>query len=164
MYFRNFPQFIYDFNIGDGVKDIIITDITRNVRFRNEILSNIALYDEYDIQDGDTPEIIAEKVYGNPNYHWIVMLTNERYDYIADFPMSYPNLVKYVEDKYGSENLYATHHWENDKGYIVNEDFPSAVPITNLQYEERVNERKRRIKIISRDLLSKILNQYKDLL
>jgi hypothetical protein len=163
MYFKNFPQFIYDFNIKGEVKDVIISDITRNIRIRNEILSNVALYDEYDIREGETPEIIAEKVYGNPNYHWIIMLANQKYDYLEDFPLTYNALVKYVEDKYGVDNVNATHHWENEKGFIVNSDEPGAGSISNLQYEERVNEAKRRIKIISPQLLSKILNQFKDL-
>jgi hypothetical protein len=163
MYFKNFPQFIYDFNINGQVKDVVISDITRNVRIRNEILANIALYDEYDVKDGETPEIIAEKVYGSANYHWIVMLTNERYDYIADFPLTYTALVKYVEDKYGVDNVNATHHWVNEKGFIVNSDEPGATPISNLHHEERVNESKRRIKIISPQIISKILSQYKDL-
>jgi hypothetical protein len=163
MYFKNFPQFIYDFNIKGEVKDVIISDITRNIRIRNEILSNVALYDEYDIRDGETPEIIAEKVYGNPNYHWIIMLANQKYDYLEDFPLTYNTLVKYVEDKYGVDNVNAIHHWENERGFIVNSDEPGAGSISNLQYEERVNESKRRIKIISPQLLSKILNQFKDL-
>ena len=64
MYFKEFPKFLYRFNINNKNKDIIVKDITQNVRVRKEILANITLYDEYDIRDGETPEIIAEKVYG----------------------------------------------------------------------------------------------------
>jgi hypothetical protein len=164
MYFEDFPKFAYDFEIAGEKKVILITDITRNVRFRKELLANIALWDEYDIVDDETPEIIAEKVYGNANYHWIIMLLNERFDYIADFPLSYPKLVRYVEDKYGVANKDSVHHYETAKGYVVNYDTPGATPVSNLQYEERINESKRRIKLITPAMVDKVIEQFGDLL
>jgi hypothetical protein len=164
MYFKDFPQFAYDFEIGGKTKVLLLTDITRNVRFRKEVLSNIELYDEYDIQDGETPEIIAEKVYGNANYHWIIMLVNERFDYIGDFPMSYPQLTAYIQDKYGVGNEYNTHHYENEKGYIVDEYYVGKVAVSNHDYEERINEQKRRIKLVSPQLIDRVLKQFKDIL
>lgn len=163
MYFQKFPQFVYEFSIGGKTKAMIITDITRNVRFRKEILGNIELYDEYDIKDGETPEIIAEKIYGTSEYHWVIMLINERFDYISDFPLTYQNLVKYVEDKYGVGNENDTHHYENSKGYVVNSDDPDATSVSNMQHEERVNESKRRIKVVSPGLIARVLKQFEDL-
>ena len=80
MYFKDFPKFLYDFKYDntDQTKMSVVRDITRNIRFRKEVLENYTLYDEYDIKDGETPEIIAEKIYGNPEYHWIIMLVNQR--------------------------------------------------------------------------------------
>lgn len=142
-------------------KAVILTDITRNIRFRRDVLANITVYDYYDIIEGETPEIVAEKIYGNAMYHWIVMLVNERYDYLADWPLTQANLDQYVIDKYGS-TATAIHHYENAKGIIVSSDYPSAVPVTNANYEAQVNESKRRIKIISKQLISTILKNYKD--
>jgi hypothetical protein len=164
MYFKDFPKFAYDFEIAGKTKVLLLTDITRNVRFRKEILGKIELYDEYDIQDGETPEIIAEKIYGNANYHWVIMLVNERYDYIADFPMSYPQLTKYVQDKYGVGNEYETHHYVNEKGYIVDQYYVGKSAVSNLDYEERLNEQKRRIKLVSPQLIDRVMKQFKDIL
>lgn len=164
MYFSNFSKFAYDFEINGQRKVLIVSDITTNVRFRKEILSNIALYDEYDMKDGETPEIVAEKVYGNPEYHWIVMLVNERFDYIADYPMTYDALVNYVKDKYGEDNLNATHHYVNSDGFIVDEYQVDATPVSNLQHEERINESKRRIKIVSPNLIGTVLKQFSDII
>lgn len=95
MYFKEFPEFLYDFRYTPNeTKTAIVKDITRNVRFRKEVLENITVFDEYDIVDGETPEIIAEKVYGNPEYHWIIMLANQRYDYLTDFPLPELELVE----------------------------------------------------------------------
>jgi hypothetical protein len=164
MYFKDFPQFAYDFEIGGKTKVLLLTDITRNVRFRKEVLGNIELYDEYDIQEGETPEIIAEKVYGNANYHWVIMLVNERFDYIADFPMSYTQLVKYVQDKYGVGNEYETHHFVNEKGFIVDQYYVGRLAVSNIEYEERINENKRRIKLVSPQLIDRVMKQFKDIL
>lgn len=164
MYFEGFPKFVYDFDIAGERKALIITDITRNVRFRKELLSNIELYDEYDIIDGETPEIISEKIYGSAQYHWIIMLINEKYDYINDYPMTYPVLQKFVEDKYGEGNADSTHHYINAKGFIVNSDAEGATPVSNMQYEEQVNESKRRIKVVSPKIIQKVIKQFADIL
>jgi len=170
MYFKEFPTFLYDFRYGNSAntKTSLVKDITRNIRFRRDILSTITMYDEYDIEDGETPEIIAEKMYGNPEYHWIIMLANNRYDYITDFPLDEVSLVKHIEAKYG-EDRYAVHHYEaqvdaDADNHVVNSDYPGAYPVSNDEWERRINEEKRRIKIISPSLVSAILKNYKDLL
>jgi len=142
-------------------KSFIVKDITKNIRFRRDVLANIALYDEYDIIDGETPEILAERLYGNPEYHWIVMLANDRYDYRNDWPLTQVNLDQYIVDKYGA-NANNVHHYENSKGLTVDSDYPNAVPITNANYEEQLNEGKRRIKIISNSIISTVLKNFKD--
>lgn len=148
-------------NLRAETKAFAMTDISRNIRFRKEILSNITSYDEYDIVDGETPEIIAEKVYGNAEYHWIIMLANDIYDYRADFPLTQLQLEKYVADKYG-DDADATRHYVNEAGFVVNSTDDGAVPVSNRQYEEQQNESKRRIKIISKDLISIVLKNFKD--
>lgn len=114
MYFKGFPQFLYDFNYGDRIKTSIVTDITRNIRVRREILSNITLFDEYDIIDGETPEIISEKFYGTPEYHWVVMLCNGKYDYRADFPVPETVLAKHIADVYNPTMNSEDWYWTKD--------------------------------------------------
>lgn len=163
MYFNNFEPLYYDFIINGKKELLVVTDIVKNVRFRKEVLANITIYDEYDIMDGETPEIIAEKMYGNPLYHWIVMLVNERYDYIDDFPLPYYELSKHITEKYGAGNEYATHHYVDNNNNIVDQYNPQAIPISNLQYEDELNESKRRIKLVSKDLIDTILKNFNNL-
>jgi hypothetical protein len=167
MYFKDFPTFLYDFNYGtDRNKTSVVTDITRNVRFRKELFSSVTFYDEYDIVDGETPEIIATKVYGNPLYHWVIMLANDKFDYREDFPLDYTSLVKRVENLYGAANVYATHHYEyiyvnnNDNIYVVNSTQAGAYAVSNFEHEERENEKKRRLKLISKPVLDAVVKQY----
>jgi hypothetical protein len=163
MYFKEFPKFQYDFAYENDTKVSVVQDITRNIRFRRDVLANVSLYDEYDIIDGETPEIIAEKIYGNPEYHWVIMLANERHDYITDFPLPEYVLEKYIVDKYGATR-YDIHHYEDVKGFVVNSDATGATSVSNDDYERDLNEAKRRIKIISPELLSIILKQYEELM
>lgn len=163
MYFKKFDQIFYDFDVN-GTRDIkLVTDITRNVRFRKEILPNITMYDTYDIRDGETPEMIAEKVYGNAGYHWIIMLTNERYDYVNDFPKSTHILEKHITATYGAGHEYDTHHYVDANGYVVDSSNPTAYPVSNYQYEDELNESKRRIKLVSPAIINTILKNFEDL-
>lgn len=134
MYFKDFPSFFYEYDINGEKSLTFVRDITRNIRFRRDILSNITVYDEYDVSEGETPEIISEKVYGSSEYHWVVMLANENTDYISDFPLSDSELEQYVYQKYGTytddmtqdeidaENAVAKftiHHFETADGIVV---------------------------------------------
>lgn len=119
MYFKQFPQFLYDFNYGDRTKTSIVKDITRNVRFRKDILENVTLFDEYDIIDGETPEIISEKFYGTPEYHWVVMLANGKYDYRADFPLPEAVLTKHIADVYNPKLYSSDWYWTTDTDGVL---------------------------------------------
>ena len=163
MYFKDFPNILYDFNYTTDSKTSVVKDVTRNVRFRKEVFDSITIYDEYDIIDGETPEIIAERIYGSAEYHWVIMLLNGKYNYIDDFPLEETALVKHMQTIYG-ETISGIHHYENEQGFVVNQNSPGAVPITNEEYERRLNESKRRIKLISNDLLKIVLKNYKELL
>lgn len=115
MYFSNFPNIVYDFNINGKTDYKVITDITRNVRLRKAVLENIALFDFYDVGDGETPEIISEKVYGTSIYHWVIMLVNQRYDYINDFPLTSRELESHIDSTYGDAREHAHHYLYKDE-------------------------------------------------
>ena len=163
MYFDNFPTFLYPFKINDKIEYKLVKDISQNVRVRKEILSKVTLYDEYDIRDGETPEIIAEKIYGSPLYHWVVMLCNDRYNYVDDFPLTIPQLEKHIDNKYGSHK-YDTHHYVDINGFIVDSSVSGAASVSNYDYQFTLNENKRRIKLISSSLLNTIIKNFKDLI
>lgn len=119
MYFANFPKIVYDFDLEKGTDYRFVTDITRNVRFRKQILENISLWDYYEVQEGETPEIISEKVYGTPYYHWVIMLANQRYDYVNDFPLSRAEFEAELKRKYGENRIYHVNHYK-ENGLMAN--------------------------------------------
>ena len=164
MYFSRFPEMLYNFPIGGKDKVIVVRDITVNVRILKKVLENISLYDTYDVVEGETPEIVSAKLYGSSEYHWALMLANQRFDYLNDWPMTFAALEQYCIDKYGSlESIYQTHHYENAEGYVVNSSEAGSTPISNFTVEDRINESKRTIKIVSKQVLEQIVNEFSKL-
>ena len=66
------------------------------------ILKNPLSYYSYDIQEGDTPEIIAAKYYNQPERHWMVLAMNDIVDPLSDWPLDYRTFIKFVTDKYSA--------------------------------------------------------------
>jgi hypothetical protein len=165
-YFSKFPDILYPFVINGKKTLISIKDIALNVRIRTAVLSNVSFYDTYDILDGETPEKISEKLYGDPSYHWVIMLANNRYDMYSDFPLSSSALEEYVEKKYGEDNVNAPHtlwgeyHFEDENGNIVDGPATALVKlITNYDFEFAENEKKRRIKVLSPSIISRLVSE-----
>lgn len=156
MYFQYFPFTLY--TLDDGTTVNYITNIfLRNV-IDDEIKNNLSLFDEYDILDGETPEILSFKFYRTPNLHWLILHTNDILDPRFDWPLSTYNLIKYCEGKY--DNINAAHHYINSDGYIVNSTEIGATPVSNFVYEEELNEEKRRIKIIKPNYIDAMISEF----
>ena len=170
MYFRNFPTVEIDV-FGTGNK-ILMTDITKRVRFYDMVLRNNVLLDYYDVQSGETPEYIAHTYYGDVNLHWIILLTNNITDVYDQWPMGVQEFEQYLHEKY--EDVNGTHHWEfyqdsgdttmmieipNDSANTIPAD---AVEVTNYEYENRVQESRRRIRLIKPEYIPKIKQELKN--
>jgi hypothetical protein len=101
-YFDKFPLIRYQIS---GVKYSSFQTV-RNLLFRTSIireaLSNSSSYVRYVIRDGDTPEILASKIYGDPQAHWMILYANDMLDAQYDWPMTSTVFPKYIADKYRS--------------------------------------------------------------
>ena len=74
MYFNNFPLIPYD-SVGNG-EFKVVTNLLKRVAVRAKIKTNTAMFDTYDVLDGETPEMIANKLYGDSNLHWVILYVN----------------------------------------------------------------------------------------
>lgn len=137
-YFDRIPKLKYDINrslINPKYEEV--TNIFFRVRVIREVINNINSYFVAEIEDGDTPEILAEKVYKDAGAGWIITMANEMVDPQWDWPLNYDEFNKYITGKYGSvENAkLQTHHYEmvitstlnpdditTERRYIVNGD------------------------------------------
>lgn len=100
-YFNYFPKTLYTANNRTTGLDTV-TNIISRYTFEPSLKQNSAAFYEYNIQDSDTPEIIASKFYDSPERHWIVLAFNEIYDPQWDWPLRYETFIKYVDTKYSS--------------------------------------------------------------
>lgn len=137
-YFSYFPIRSYTFDKFNNSK--IVTDILVRSNFIKEISENISLFYEYDVQESDTPEIIAHKLYKNPYRHWIVLLFNKILDPLYEFPLKQDALHNFIKNKYNqtlAQSSSTIHHYELviDKIYISN-NFEKSRTTTTLIINE----------------------------
>ena len=102
-YFDTLPKVVYTQN---GVSSVY-TNLLARVSVIPQLLKDPLIYYSYDIQEGDTPEIIAHKYYGDSYRYWIVLFANELLDPQWDWPMTYKIFEQYLADKYPSTNIYS---------------------------------------------------------
>lgn len=107
-YFSRFPDIL----TKDNNNNIIIL---KNLMARSSIITSLLtdplLFYTYDLQDGDTPEIVAHKYYDDVYRYWIVLYANQIMDPQWDWPMDGTILDNFVTQKYGNE-AYGLHHYE----------------------------------------------------
>jgi len=100
MYFEDFPYLEYDF--PDNV-----TRLYKNLTIRPSIVTDVygdsRNLQDYTIEDGETPETIAYKVYGDANMHWVIMLANNINSIYTDWPKTTNELYAYLADKYKNQ-------------------------------------------------------------
>lgn len=103
-YFSRFPKIYFTTNEGQSVDRV--TNIMAKFSLNDSIKDNTAVYYEYDITESDTPEIVAHKMYGSPERHWVVLMMNNIVDPQYDWPMTTITLNNFIDAKY-SNTQYA---------------------------------------------------------
>lgn len=159
MLFDSFPTTF--FKLSD-TNNIVVTDFIRAIKIDPSLKDNPIFFTTYEARDGDTPEIISHKFYKTTQYHWVIMVINEKFDPWRDFPQSDEVIVAYSSEKYNDIN--ATHHYEDANGNVVDEFAQLSTPISNLEYERKLNETKRIIKIMKLEVVQQFVEKYKALI
>jgi hypothetical protein len=78
----------------------LLTNITSRFGFEQSFKENTSIFYEYEVRDGDTPEIIANKIYGDSEKHWVILNYNNIVDPNYDWPLEQRTLVRFVDEKY----------------------------------------------------------------
>ena len=102
--FKNFPKIGYKLENG---KFITIRDFFRKSAIDVKSLDNIISYEYYELEDGERPDIVASKVYGNGDLHWTLFLVNEFMNY-NDWYKDTETFDAYINDKYPGQFLTVT--------------------------------------------------------
>lgn len=149
---------------------LIITNLLNRAKIKDVgIVSQAKLYYPYFIKDGERPETLAEKVYGDTTYFWIILFANNIRNIYQDWPRTQEALDEYVIFKYKSlaDANITVHHYEDDDGrYIMKEDWllywagDVSKEISCYVYEDRLNESKRLINLIRPEYKSQLVSEF----
>ena len=189
MYFSIVPNISYDekpisypFSESDFVT---AKNFFRRYKVKDEVFSNAVLFQKYAIEDGERPDALAEKAYGDPFYDWVILLVNNMVNVQYDWPMTNYEIYKVLESEY-DDPYTEIHHYETDEigpykaGQRVDETFYNGthklnidgviitkngneicrpVPVTEWFYAE--NEKKREIYLLKPAYLQSFVEDFR---
>ena len=176
-YFDRFPLMAYDVAADGNYK--LLPNILKRVKLRTGLASGSFLFDAYDVIDGEKPEDIAFKVYGDPELHWVILMTNNVTDRYYQWPLTQPQFQEHLTDKYGAGNEDAVHHYENTQAsgptsssgpndfshkVEVNSDDGDPDIITNRIYEQRLQDQYRQIRLLDPQFLDTFVEEFDNLI
>lgn len=160
-YFQYLPKFEYS-------KKTSVNIIVRG-KIQELIKKRISYLYPYRVKDGERPDIISHKYYGNINYTFLVLYANNIYDVIHDWPLDTEAFNDYVREKYGSleiakQKLFAYYNKEN---LIIDQETYLATPeverrvLYHYDMESILNERKRSIVLIDNEYSKTLMDEFK---
>ena len=172
MYFDSFP--IINYGSTDGTIKTV-TNLLKRVAIRSKVKTNASLFDTYDVKSGETPEVIADKFYDDPQLHWVIMLVNNITDRYHDWPMNEQQFSTFVNEKYSNPDGIHHHEITQESGDtkqtievydpdLISSDtdaYTSATPITNREYEESEQDRKRKIRLLDPEVVDTFVDEFK---
>ena len=189
-YFRELPNLRYPSFLPEKTSSldyVEVKNIFRRVKLRDDLQNSFTVFDKYEIPEGARPDIVAEELYGNAEFDWIVLTVAGILNVRNQWPLNNRDLYNYCLDKYG-ESLNSNRFFEttevkdsNDrlilpKGKVVDSNFtipkpgePTAtinpvVGITNYEYETRLNDEKRIIFILREGYLQQFLSDIREIM
>ena len=170
MYFGHFPLIPYD-SVGDGDFKLV-TNLLKRVAVRSKVKTNVLVFDTYDLKSGETPELIADKLYNDPELHWVVLMMNDITDRYHQWPLNENQFLAHINDKYS--NVDAVHHYEisqtsGDTTIKIdigtdNTDHSGATAITNYEYEVTQQDDMRKIRLLDPAYIESFVDEYKTLM
>ena len=180
-----------DAKISDYIR---VKNFFRRASLREDIYQNLTFFTKYPIEGDDRPDNVAQKVYENPSLDWLILLANNITHIPSEWPMSQIDFDEFLLEKYGDYNtLYnGVHHHETIEvkdrneviivraGLEVNSDFTQTYydyydaemktksnitrPVTNYEYEEKLENKKREIFILKQEYLTVILDDLDEMM
>ena len=179
-YFRNLPKVRYDINGAEPNKYLNVTNIMKRISFKPAVIEDITDYYPYRVKDGERPDIISHQKYGTVAYAYLIMLINDIYDPLFDWPLSSQQFEKYLINKYGSvsSSMGTTkYYYQIIRAEVARTGTSERIPAvkfivdqttydaldtgdrsTQSQYEweDELNDNKRDIKLIDASLIQDI--------
>ena len=187
----NYVSRLPDAKIGDYIR---VKNLFKKGKLREDIFQNLAFFEKYKIVGDDRPDNVAFEIYDDSSLDWIVLLSNNVLNVQSEWPLPQTDFDRFVLDKYGDyDTLYnGIHHYETeevkntqgvtiipaglqvDSSYSVSYyDFFTdlqvttgnlAIPVTNYEYEEKVENDKRNIFILKPRYLNIVFDDMEEIM
>ena len=191
-YFSELPNLQYQSPFSDRLSDssyVFAKNIFRRMKVRDDLQNVFTVFNKYQIADGTRPDNVAEELYGESEYDYVVLLTANITNVRDQWPITNKELYDYVVQKYGLENVNNIHHYITKEikdsdgklilpaGKVVGSNFTvsyfdstpittsateTVTGITNYEYEIDENENKRTIYILKPTYLGQFLDDMKN--
>ena len=184
---KRLPDLFYNFSSRPLDSDyLLVKNIWRRAQILVEYKTQITLFTEENVRDGERPEDVATRLYSNPFYNWTVLVINDITDVYSQWPRSVTQLQDFINQKY--DNPMATKHHvttelkdANDNiivpaGKVVASNYQvsyyngsttvTATPVasvTNAAYETELNSRKQNIQVVKPELIEDFVSVYYDI-
>ena len=193
-YFKELPNILYP-NLLPSINKIEdripVKNIFKRSKLRDDVDQAITAFDYFYIEQGMRPDMVAQRLYDDPELDWVILSTNNIINIRDQWPLEHNDLHEYMLDKYGSEtNINGIHHYETRQildeynrvvipaGLEVDANFSfkyqnysnsivtvnPVSAITNYQYEVKLNDQKSRIKVLKPQFLPLFLTNHKNIM
>ena len=178
---------------GQSISDYTrVKNIFKRAKISEDIFQDLNFFTKYQVKGNERPDNVAKKVYNDPNLDWLVMLCNNILNFETEWPKDQASYDKYLLNKYGTyEKLNEVHHYETNlitdkvgrqivpEGLEVPEDFSitffdptlkqmvtrsSTFPVSNLIYENRLEEDKRSIFVLKGTYLALVIDDINEIM
>jgi hypothetical protein len=193
-YFNELPNLDYLSQLPDVNSNetyITVKNLFKRAKLRTDTINVITAFDYYQIEDNQRPDVIAQKLYGDAELDWVILITNNITNIREEWPLSNQNLYNHMIEKYETENaLSSIHHYETtevkdeynrlvvpsglqvDSNYSItysklNNALVTVSPVksvTNYEYEINENEKKRKIRILKPQYLSVVITDMRNIM
>ena len=183
-FFQHYPQISYDISGTKPAKVKTVINLMEKAKLKGLVADDIVAYFPYSIMEGERPDHVSVKTYGNVKYTWLIFLINDITDPIYDWPLGTREFGAYVKNKYGSLAIAKSsiHQYEQilrtrveatgttdpieEARIIIDETTYDTLDVDarNIKYcydwEVDRNEAKRDIKLIGRNFVADILTEH----
>jgi hypothetical protein len=191
-YFTNFPKVSlpsFADNRRSSLDFVNSTNLFKRGKIRKEIIGSIAAFERYSINGDDRPDNVAFRVYGDSSLDWVILISNNILNVRDEWPMNQYDFKRYIDNKYSTSLLTQIHHYEskevrNSKGLLLQQSGiwvdadhsfswsengkkytqTGTTSVSNLQFEEDRNNKKRSINVVRSNYLEVIKEDMRELL
>ena len=180
-YFKKLPNLDYPSLRNDRTSAYdyeIVKNLFKRAVMRDDVYGSLVNFEKYSVKDDERPDQVAYDFYNDSNLDWVILTTNNIVHVRDEWPMGSQDFLTYLNAKYTDAELTNIHHYETKvirdaannliqpAGIYVDSDHSityvdrgvtttksEITSVTFLENETNMNDKKRNINIMKRELL-----------